>query len=56
MPFFFSKFVLLAKREVWVVFAASDLLPVGGNFRQVEGLTEVHQVQHVLLETAAAES
>lgn len=37
-------------------FAVSYLLPVGGYLRQVEGLTEVHQIQHILLETASTET
>lgn len=33
-------------------FAVSHLLPVGGYLGQVEGLAQVHQIQHILLETA----
>lgn len=34
----------------------SHLLPVGGHFRQVEGLTEIHQIQHILLEAASTKT
>ena len=35
---------------------ATYLVPVIGNLRQVQSLTEVHQIQHIFLEAAATKT
>jgi len=35
---------------------SAHLLPVGGYLRQVEGLAQVNQIQHVLLEAASTKT
>jgi len=34
----------------------TDLLPVSSNFRQVQALAQIHQVQHVFLKTASTKT